>query len=116
MSTVILLAAVLVLSAIFSFVVAGRDTPNAVALPIAAGALTPVTALSMTALMRMVGAIMGVGTVPFFAAEFITLVPAEDIGLAITALGIAVALTWALYTWWKGGVISSSHALTAAIT
>src|SRR5690625_1882407 len=116
MSTVILLAAVLVLSAVFRLVVAGLDTPNAVALPIAAGALTPATALSMTALMRMVGAIMGVGTVQFFAAEFITLVPAGDIGLAITAIGIAVALTWALYTWWKGVVISSSHALTAAIT
>ena len=74
MGTVILLAAVFVLTAAFSFVVAGRDTPNAVALPIAAGALTPMTALWMTAVMRMVGAIMGVSTIQF-AAEFIELVP-----------------------------------------
>ena len=116
MGTIFLLAAVLVLAAVFSFVVAGRDTPNAVALPIAAGALTPATALSMTAVMRMVGAIMGVGTVQFFAAEFVTLVPDGAIGLSITAIGLAIALAWALYTWWKGVVVSSSHALTAAIT
>ena len=60
MGTLILLAAVFVLTAAFSFVVAARDTPNAVALPIASGALTPISALSMTAVMRMAGAIMGV--------------------------------------------------------
>ena len=116
MGTIILLAVVLALAAVFSFVVAGRDTPNAVALPIAAGALTPATALSMTAVMRMVGAIMGVGTIQFFAAEFVLLVPDGGIGLSITAIGLAVALAWALCTWWKGVVISSSHALTAGIT
>src|SRR5690625_6684391 len=73
MGTFILLAAVLALTAAFSFVVAGRDTPNAVALPIAAGALTPGTALSMTAVMRVVGAIMGVGSIQFFAADFAAL-------------------------------------------
>lgn len=116
MGTLVLLIVVLALAAVFSFVVAGRDTPNAVALPIAAGALTPATALSMTAVMRMVGAIMGVGTIQFFAAEFVRLVPDGGIGLSITAIGLAVALAWALYTWWKGVVVSSSHALTAGIT
>lgn len=115
MGTFILLAAVLALTAAFSFVVAGRDTPNAVALPIAAGALTPGTALSMTAVMRVVGAIMGVGSIQFFAADFAALVPEGDIGLTVTAIGVAVALAWALFTWWKGVTVSSSHALTSAI-
>src|SRR5690625_1323346 len=115
MGTLFLLAAVLILAAAFSFVVAGRDTPNAVALPIAAGALTPSSALGMTAVMRMAGAIMGVSTVNFFAAGFVELVPDGAIGLAITAIGLTVALAWALYTWWKGVVVSSSHALTASI-
>ena len=116
MGTVILLAAVFVLTAAFSFVVAGRDTPNAVALPIAAGALTPMTALWMTAVMRMVGAIMEVSTIQFFAAEFIELVPLDDRGLTIATVGVAIALAWAIYTWWKGVAVSSSHALTASIT
>lgn len=116
MGTFFLLAAVLALTAVFSFVVAGRDTPNAVALPIAAGALTPGTALSMTAVMRVVGAIMGVGSIQFFAADFVALVPEGDIGLTVTAVGVAIALIWALFTWWKGALVSSSHALTAAIT
>lgn len=116
MGTLILLAAVFVLTAAFSFVVAGRDTPNAVALPIASGALTPMTALWMTAVMRMVGAIMGVSTIQFFAAEFVELVPLDDSGLTIAAVGIAIALAWATYTWWKGVAVSSSHALTASIT
>jgi PiT family inorganic phosphate transporter len=115
MGTLFLLAAVMVLAAAFSFVVAGRDTPNAVALPIAAGALTPSSALGMTAVMRMAGAIMGVSTVNFFAAGFVELVPDGAIGLAITAIGLTVALAWALYTWWRGVVVSSSHALTASI-
>ena len=115
MGTLLLLAAVLALTAAFSFVVAGRDTPNAVALPIAAGALTPGTALSMTAVMRVVGAIMGVGSIQFFAADFAALVPQGDIGLTVTAIGVAVALAWALFTWWKGVTVSSSHALSSAI-
>ena len=116
MGTLILLAAVFVLTAAFSFVVAGRDTPNAVALPIASGALTPMTALWMTAVMRMAGAIMGVSTIQFFAAEFVELVPLDDRGLTIAVVGVAIALAWAIYTWWKGVAVSSSHALTASIT
>lgn len=116
MTTIILVIAVFILIAAFSFVVAGRDTPNAVALPIAAQALTPVTALSMTAVMRMVGAIMGVGTIQFFAADFVALVPLDDSGLVIAVIGVGVALAWAIYTWWKGVAVSSSHALTASIT
>lgn len=116
MSTLILLTAVFILTAAFSFVVAGRDTPNAVALPISSGALTPANAVAMTAVMRMVGAIMGVGTIQLFAAEFVTLVPAGNVGLSITIVGIAVALAWAIFTWWRGVAVSSSHALTASIT
>lgn len=116
MSTLILLGAVFLVTAAFSFVVAGRDTPNAVSLPIASGALTPATALAMTAVMRMVGAIMGVGTVHFFAADFVKLVPSGNIGLTITVIGVTVALAWAIFTWWRGVAVSSSHALTAAIT
>ena len=95
MSTLLLFILAVVLAGALTFVVAGRDTPNAVALPIASGALTPVTALSMTALMRMVGAVLGVGTVQFFAADFVALVPAGNTGLSITIVGLAVTLAWA---------------------
>ena len=116
MSTLLLLIAVFALTAAFSFVVAGRDTPNAVALPIASGALTPTNAVAMTAVMRMIGAVMGVSTIQFFAAEFVALVPSGNTGLAITAVGVATALAWAIFTWWRGVAVSSSHALTASIT
>src|SRR5690625_6382167 len=113
MGTMFLLAAVFVLTAAFSFVVAGRDTPNAVALPISAGALTPITALSMATIMRMTGAIMGVGTIQFFAAEFVTLVPRGTFGLSITAVGGAIVVFWVFYTWVKGVTVMSSHAWNA---
>lgn len=116
MSTLVLLTAVFTLVAAFSVVVAGRDTPNAVALPISSGALTPASAVSMSAVMRMAGAIMGVVSIDFFAADFAVLIPTGNIGLAITAMGIGVALAWAIFTWWRGVAVSSSHALTAAIT
>jgi len=115
-STLLLFILAVVLAGALTFVVAGRDTPNAVALPIASGALTPVTALSMTALMRMVGAVLGVGTVQFFAADFVALVPAGNTGLSITIVGLAVTLAWAIFTWFRGATVSSSHALTASIT
>ena len=115
MGTILLLSAVFALTAVFSFVVAGRDTPNAVALPIAAGALTPASALSMAAVMRMVGAAMGVGTIQLFAASFVELVPNGTLGLSVIVVGVAVALGWALFTWWRGAAVSSSHALTAGI-
>lgn len=116
MGTLILLTVTLLLVAAFSFVVAARDTPNAVALPISAGALTPSTALSMTAIMRMAGAAMGVGTIQFFAADFAALIPLDTSGLWVATIGVGVALAWAIITWVKGVAVSSSHALTAAIT
>src|SRR5690625_4217054 len=70
----------------------------------------------MTALMRMVGAVLGVGTVQFFAADFVALVPAGNTGLSITIVGLAVTLAWAIFTWFRGATVSSSHALTASIT
>lgn len=115
MATYLLLGAVLLLIATFSFVVAGRDTPNAIALPIAAGALTPISALWMTAIMRVVGVIMGIATIDIFAADFAALIPRGNLGLSVAAVGTGVALAWALFTWWKGVVVSSSHALSAGI-
>src|SRR5699024_5262550 len=87
-----------------------------VALPIAAGALTPANAVAMTAIMRMVGAIMGVGALQFFAAQFVAVVPSRSSLLSTTTIGTAVALAWACSTWWRGVAVSSSPALTASIT
>lgn len=101
----------------FDFVNGFHDTANAVTTVIYTKALKPRTAIAMSAVMNMAGALLvGTGVAKVIAAE--VLHPNVLVGhdaLIIVVSGLLGAVGWDLITWYYGLPISSSHALIGGL-
>jgi PiT family inorganic phosphate transporter len=103
---------VIALALFFDFTNGFHDTANAMATPIATGAMKPKVAVSVAAVLNLVGA--------FLSTEVATsishgLINEGEGGVAITPAmifaGLIGAVTWNMITWLRGLPSSSSHAL-----
>lgn len=103
----------------FEFVNGFHDTANAVATVIYTKSLTPTTAVVWSGIMNFLGLITGgvgvtmaiVGLIP---KEILTDVNTYHSIQMVSALLIS-AISWNLFTWYKGIPASSSHTLIGAI-
>ncbi len=100
--------AVIVVALIFDFTNGFHDSANAMAGPIATGALKPRTAVIIAAVLNLVGACLSTEVAKtisngFFDESLIT--------PAIVLAGLTGAIMWNLFTWLLGLPSSSSHAL-----
>jgi PiT family inorganic phosphate transporter len=100
--------AVIIVALIFDFTNGFHDSANAMAGPIATGALTPRTAVIIAAVLNLVGACLSTEVAKtisngFFAEALIT--------PSIVLAGLVGAIIWNLMTWLLGLPSSSSHAL-----
>ncbi|MCL1898348.1 MAG: inorganic phosphate transporter [Micrococcales bacterium] len=109
----------MVLALAFDFTNGFHDAANAIATAVSTRALTPRLALSMAALMNLVGALLGTGVAKTIADT----VDLEGIresnlveALLIVLAGLVGAIAWNLITWWRGLPSSSSHALIGGLT
>jgi inorganic phosphate transporter, PiT family len=103
---------VVVLALFFDFTNGFHDTANAMATPIATGALKPRTAVALAAVLNLVGAFLSTEVAKTISGGIIR----EDSGevLITPALIVAAlvgAIVWNLITWLLGLPSSSSHAL-----
>ena len=117
---VVIALAVMVLALAFDFTNGFHDAANAIATAVSTRALTPRVALSMAALMNLVGALLGTGVAKTIA-DTVDLNGLKDNGhvgeaLFIVLGGLVGAIAWNLITWWKGLPSSSSHALIGGLT
>ncbi|HET9874116.1 MAG TPA: anion permease [Propionibacteriaceae bacterium] len=108
MTLLFVVTAVIVVALIFDFTNGFHDSANAMAGPIATGALTPRTAVIIAAVLNLVGACMSTEVAKtisngFFEESLIT--------PAIVLAGLVGAIIWNLVTWLLGLPSSSSHAL-----
>jgi inorganic phosphate transporter, PiT family len=104
---------VIVLALVFDFLNGIHDSSNVVATMISSRALTPRTALWMTALANFLGPfIFGVAVAETIGHEIVAST-AIDTTLLIAAL--ASAIIWNILTWILGFPSSSSHALIGGI-
>jgi inorganic phosphate transporter, PiT family len=103
---------VIALALFFDFTNGFHDTANAMATPIATGAMRPTVAVSVAAVLNLVGA--------FLSTEVATsishgLINEGSGGVAITPAmifaGLIGAVVWNMITWLRGLPSSSSHAL-----
>jgi inorganic phosphate transporter, PiT family len=103
---------VIVLALFFDFTNGFHDTANAMATPIATGALKPRTAVALAAVLNLVGAFLSTEVAKTISGGIIR---EGDDGLLITPQLIIAALVgaivWNLVTWLLGLPSSSSHAL-----
>jgi inorganic phosphate transporter, PiT family len=107
-----MVALVIALALFFDFTNGFHDTANAMATPIATGAIKPKTAVTLAAVLNLVGAFLSTevaktvsGGIIREGSEGVQITP--DIIFA----GLMGAILWNMITWLKGLPSSSSHAL-----
>ncbi len=96
----------------FDFTNGFHDTANAMATSIATGALKPKVAVTLSAILNLVGAFLSVEVAATVAKGIVNL---GDTGgqalLIIVFAGLVGGILWNLVTWLLGIPSSSSHAL-----
>ena len=108
-SAFLVVAAVVAIALFFDFTNGFHDTANAMATPIATGALRPKTAVAIAAIMNLVGAFLGTAVAKTISTgmfnEGVNVLP------QMVFAGLTGAVVWNLLTWFLGLPSSSSHAL-----
>lgn len=109
MDPIVVVALVVTLALFFDFTNGFHDTANAMATPIATGALKPRTAVAIASVMNLAGAFLSTAVATMISVSMIN----EDVSLRpeIVFAGLTGAILWNLTTWFLGLPSSSSHAL-----
>ena len=112
MEIIFVVVLVIVLALFFDFTNGFHDTANAMATPIATGAIKPKTAVTLAALLNLVGAFLSTEVAKTISGGIIK---EGDGGVQITPdfilAGLIGAIIWNMATWRFGLPSSSSHAL-----
>jgi PiT family inorganic phosphate transporter len=109
MSTLSLVAVIILIALLFDFVNGFHDAANSVATVVATRVLTPVQAVGMAAVFNFLAAyFLGTGVAATIGKGFVnTRIVTPHLILA----GLMGAVIWNVLTWYMGLPISSSHAL-----
>jgi PiT family inorganic phosphate transporter len=110
--SLIILILVVATALAFDFTNGFHDTGNAMATSIATGALGPKTAVTLSAVLNLVGAFLSTAVAATIAKG---LVDANLVSLEIVFAGLVGGITWNLLTWLLGIPSSSSHALIGGV-
>jgi inorganic phosphate transporter, PiT family len=108
----IVLAAIIALGLAFDFVNGFHDTANAIATSVATRVLSPGQAVSMAAVLNVVGAVSGTAVASTVGRG---IVPPAVATQQLVAAALIAAISWNLLTWWLAIPSSSSHALIFSI-
>nr|WP_236778908.1 inorganic phosphate transporter [Agromyces seonyuensis] len=103
---------VIALALFFDFTNGFHDTANAMATPIATGALRPKTAVTIAAILNLIGAFLSTEVAKTISGGIIR--EGENgiaIGPELILAGLIGAIIWNMLTWLLGLPSSSSHAL-----
>jgi PiT family inorganic phosphate transporter len=108
----LLIVLVIALALFFDFTNGFHDTANAMATPIATGAMKPKVAVTLAAILNLVGAFLSTEVAKTISNGIIR---EGDSGILISAelifAGLIGAIVWNMVTWLYGLPSSSSHAL-----
>lgn len=109
MDPITIVVLVVALALFFDFTNGFHDTANAMATPIATGALKPRTAVIIAAGMNLIGAFLSTEVAKAISVSLIN----EDVQILpeMVFAGLTGAILWNLTTWFLGLPSSSSHAL-----
>lgn len=107
-SALLVLILIVALGLIFDFINGFHDTANAIATSVATRVLSPGQAVSMAAVLNVIGALTGTAVASTVGKGIIDIEVSTQL-LVVSAM--LSAITWNLITWWYGLPSSSSHAL-----
>src|SRR5690606_31265268 len=113
MDLTLIVVLVIALALFFDFTNGFHDTANAMATPIATGAISPKKAVALAAILNLVGAFLSTEVATTISGGIINEDPTSGvaIGPAMIFAGLMGAVIWNLFTWLLGLPSSSSHAL-----
>ncbi|MCS3491537.1 MULTISPECIES: inorganic phosphate transporter [Micrococcaceae] len=113
MDLTLIVVLVIALALFFDFTNGFHDTANAMATPIATGAISPKKAVALAAILNLVGAFLSTEVAKTISGGIINEDPTSGvaIGPAMIFAGLMGAVIWNLFTWLLGLPSSSSHAL-----
>ena len=97
---------------VFNFTNGFHDTANAMATTIATEALPPRTAVTLAAVLNLVGAFLSVAVAATIASG---IVDQSTITVPVIFAGLVGAIVWNVVTWYGGIPSSSSHALVGGV-
>ena len=99
---------------VFEFINGFHDTANSIATVVATKVLSPGAAVSLAAVMNLIGALTGTAVAATIATGIVNtdVVEASSQVILCALLG---GITWNLVTWWFGLPSSSSHALIGGL-
>jgi len=107
-----LLFCVIILALIFDFINGFHDTANAIATSVSTRVLSPKVAVSMAAILNMVGALSGTAVAKTVGAG---LVEPFCITQVTVISALVAAIVWDITTWYLGLPTSSSHAILSGV-
>jgi PiT family inorganic phosphate transporter len=109
MDPFVVVVLVVALALFFDFTNGFHDTANAMATPIATGAMKPRVAVALAAIMNLVGAFLSTAVAKTISVDLIS----SDVVISpvMVFAGLTGAILWNLTTWFLGLPSSSSHAL-----
>ncbi|MFH0932847.1 MAG: inorganic phosphate transporter [Nitrospirota bacterium] len=107
-----LLLCVIVLALIFDFINGFHDTANAIATSVSTRVLSPKVAVSMAAILNMVGALSGTAVAKTVG---VGLVEPSCITQVTVISALMAAIIWDITTWYLGIPTSSSHAILSGV-
>src|SRR5512135_2605647 len=110
--TFFLLVSVIILATIFDFINGFHDTANAIATSVSTRVLSPKVAVSMAAVLNMVGALTGTAVAKTVGAGLVETIAVTQVTVISAFLA---AILWDLLTWYFGMPTSSSHAILSSI-
>jgi PiT family inorganic phosphate transporter len=109
-----LVAAVVLIALVFTYINGFHDTANSIATVVATKVLTPGQAVLLAAVTNLIGALWGTAVAATIAAGIVN-TGVVDAGPQLLICALLAAIVWNLITWWLGLPSSSSHALVGAL-
>jgi len=99
---------------VFEFINGFHDTANSIAASVATKVLSPGQAVSLAAVMNLVGALTGTAVAATIATGIVNTGVVEPT-MQVMLSALLGAIGWNLFTWWFGLPSSSSHALIGGL-
>ncbi|TAN07128.1 MAG: inorganic phosphate transporter [Rhodanobacteraceae bacterium] len=109
-----LLATVIVIALVFTYINGFHDTANSIATVVATKVLSPGQAVLLAAATNLAGALLGSAVALTIATGLID-AGVLQVGAEVLACALLGAIIWDLITWWVGLPTSSTHALVGGL-
>lgn len=114
------LISIIILAVAFDFINGFHDSANSIATVVSTKVLKPVVAVVWAAAFNFIAYFLAKYLIGFGVAQTVQKTVAADTvassaGLLVIVAGLAAAIVWSLFTWWRGIPSSSSHTLIGGL-